>query len=204
MDPAEVPARYRRRLEGLTLSTSAVKIWLGLDVDPRNLADLGYETLWRSSWQPGDPLGDSLGIHLPHVVDPSACPAGTGVVAITCPHPPVGDQDSADDSGTTLRDRLVDTVEQALLPGLSRHIAVESVATPRTFHRYTGAPGGAILGYSHSPQQAGLRRPGARTPIHGLVLSSAWVFPGGGLTATLMAGSLAAREVLGRGGPGRT
>ncbi len=193
----DLPARYRARHADLALSTSAVKVWLGLDRDPRALAALGYETTWRGTWSSEPVLGQALGVHLPHVVDPSCCPDGTGIVAITAAHPPTGEQPLDAAARDHLRDRLIDAVERALLPGLRDCIRVQSVATPQTFHAYTGAPGGAILGYRHSPAQGGLRRLGARTPLKGLLLSSAWVFPGGGLTATLMSGALAARGVIG-------
>ncbi len=199
--PEALPSAYRARLAGLALSTSAVKVWLGTDRDPRELAPLGYETLWRGSWDTPHAFGDALGVHLTHVVDPTACPAGHGVVAITASHPPTGEEPLSTLSRQALRDTLVERVERALLPGLSGIIDLESVATPQTFHRYTAAPGGAILGYRHSPEQAGLRRLSSRTPFDGLTLASAWVFPGGGLTATLLSGTLAARSILGARAP---
>jgi prolycopene isomerase len=197
MAPDSLPTRYRRRLAAMTLSTSAIKVWLGLNRDPRELAPLGYETLWRRCWGSDHSFGDALGIHLPHIVDPSSCPPGGGIVTITAASPATGEAAMSTAKRRALKAQLIETVAARLLPGLAGHIAVDSIATPQTFHQYTGSPGGAILGFRHTPNQAGLRRLGAKTPIRGLLLSSAWVFPGGGLTATLMAGALAAREVLG-------
>ena len=65
-------------------------------------------------------------------------------------------------------DALIEAVERALLPGLSAAVRVVNVATPATFARYTGSPGGSIYDMAAVPGNYGLRRLPIRTPLPGL------------------------------------
>ncbi|MBN2797875.1 MAG: NAD(P)/FAD-dependent oxidoreductase [Deltaproteobacteria bacterium] len=92
-------------------------------------------------------------------------------------------------------------------PSLRPHLVYQELGTARTMRRYLRTPAGAIYGFEQSPDQIGRFRPGARTALPGLYLSSAWASPGGGFTGAMMAGISAARAVTdepkGQGPQGR-
>jgi all-trans-retinol 13,14-reductase len=97
-----------------------------------------------------------------------------------------------------------------ILPGFARWIADRVLAgaiprvfpalgkegRPATFARYAWTSGGAI----HGPA-VGTRHPPARTPIAGLVLAGAGVFPGAGVEAVVISGTIAADTLRPVAGP---
>jgi prolycopene isomerase len=76
-------------------------------------------------------------------------------------------------------DTILDKVER-LVPDLRKHIVVSELATPMTMRRYTLNPEGAIFGPSQIVYQSGLNRFKPDTPIKGLYLVGASIYPGGG------------------------
>ena len=84
------------------------------------------------------------------------------------------------------------------LPGLSSHIEVMEVGTPRTMEYMTLNPGGSIFGWDNTPEQSLLNRLPQKTPIDNLYLAGAWTFPGGGQSAVLASGRMAALKILAR------
>ncbi|MBU1429580.1 NAD(P)/FAD-dependent oxidoreductase [Myxococcota bacterium] len=78
-------------------------------------------------------------------------------------------------------------------PRLEPHLVYQEMATAKTVKRYLNTPGGAISGFDQIPSQAGGRRAGARTPLPGLYLASAFAQPGGGFTGAILAGQNAFR-----------
>ena len=73
---------------------------------------------------------------------------------------------------------------------------VLEIATPVTFERYTGNPGGAIYGGAIRGGVLDGWRPGARTAIDRLYLAGAWTQPGAGFTTVLRSGRRAAHAVV--------
>lgn len=92
-------------------------------------------------------------------------------------------------------DRLLHQAD-LVLPGLSDHVEVMSVATPVTMKRYTRNLNGSIMGWENSPQQSMFRRMQHATPIKNLYMASAWTFPGGGVNGATLGGSTAADTIL--------
>ena len=84
---------------------------------------------------------------------------------------------------------VVAEAEQAL-PGLRGHIVYRQEGSPATFARYAWTTGGAIYGGS-----LGQWQPPARSPVEGLVLAGAGVFPGAGVEAVVISGTLAADAI---------
>jgi all-trans-retinol 13,14-reductase len=199
----QVEGRFLRRLRSMTLGTSAVKVWLGLDVDPRTLGLLAYETFLRASYTMGllQPPGD-FSVVAPHLLDPGCCPPGHGVLSLTAgvwaeAPPPGQEQEAVKDreAANALADELIEHLDRRLLPGLSDHVVVRTVATPSTFQRYSGSPGGSIHGFGSTPTQSGPRRMGVRTPVGGLFQVGAWVYAGSGFVPSLLSGLIAARAI---------
>jgi len=83
---------------------------------------------------------------------------------------------------------LIDKVEKAVLPGLSKAIEVMEIGTPLTNVRYTGNHRGAIYGWDQTVDNSTPRRLGHTTPIKNLYLSGAWTNPGHGYGAVISSG----------------
>jgi all-trans-retinol 13,14-reductase len=83
---------------------------------------------------------------------------------------------------------LIQRVENKLLPGLSKAIAVKDVGTPLTNLRYTGCYRGAIYGWDQTLNNSGGTRIGHATPIKNLYLAGAWSTPGHGYGAVIYSG----------------
>ncbi len=91
--------------------------------------------------------------------------------------------------------KLIKRIEK-ILPGLSSHIEVLEVATPRTDEHYTLNYKGSIYGWANTVEQSMMNRMPQTTPIDNLLLASAWTFPAGGQSAVILSGLTAARMIL--------
>lgn len=177
---AYLPRAFTRRIESLRPSTSMIGVTLGVDYVP----DAAPVTQVRTAH-------GQVSIAIPSRVDPGLAPPGHSSISLLSLEP-------ADTEGRWNRrapdyrerkraagDRLIDLAEVAL-PGLRRHIVYRQDATPATVARYAWTPGGGIYGPAHG------WRPPARSPIEGLVLAGAGVFPGPGVEAVVISGVIAA------------
>lgn len=82
------------------------------------------------------------------------------------------------------------------LPGLTGHIEVLEVATPKTMERYGLFPEGAVYGFTQTVEQASHNRLSQKSRIKGLFLTGAWTQPGAGVHGCLISGKDAADTVL--------
>ena len=88
--------------------------------------------------------------------------------------------------------RLIRTVENRYLPGLSARIKVIEAATPFTLERYTANERGATYGLAPTPGQFGIGRPANRTPLSGLYLAGHYTRPSHGLVGAALSGRFVA------------
>ncbi|HET7874510.1 MAG TPA: NAD(P)/FAD-dependent oxidoreductase [Methylomirabilota bacterium] len=176
-----LPRDFARRMEETRPSASAFAVFLGVDYVP----DVEPLTIHSAE-------GEGLAIAIPSKVDPSLAPPGHASVTLLTLIPAT--EAAAWDRkapGYAARkrahgDRLITRAEHAL-PGLSAHIVYRQDGTPASFARYAWTTGGAIYGPA-----VGQWRPPAKSPIEGLVLAGAGVFPGAGVEAVVISGTLAA------------
>ena len=184
----QVPPDFLARVESLEPSTSAFSVFLGLDCVP----DLEPITIVA-----GD--GQGLAIAVPSRVDPSLAPPGHSSVTLITLIPPqaAGEWNRKAPGYSDLKrrtgDGLIARAERAI-PGLREHIVYRQDGSPATFARYAWTTGGAIYGPA-----AGSWRPPAKSPVERLVLAGAGVFPGAGVEAVVISGTLAADALC----PGR-
>ena len=82
-----------------------------------------------------------------------------------------------------------------VIPDVRGRIRVLRSATPSTFERYTGRPGGFVGGIVQRPSVVALRAPGHR-PEPGLFLAGDHVFPGQGTVGTALSGINAYRDAI--------
>jgi phytoene dehydrogenase-like protein len=95
-----------------------------------------------------------------------------------------------------MADILIQRVEKALLPGLSKSIEVRDASTPLTVVRYTGHHRGAIYGWDQTVNNSGNVRVGHGTPIKNLYLAGAWSRPGHGYGAVIPSGLECFSEIM--------
>ncbi|WP_322796517.1 NAD(P)/FAD-dependent oxidoreductase [Tepidiforma sp.] len=93
-----------------------------------------------------------------------------------------------------LEQRLLSAV-RAVIPDVDDRVLLLRSATPATYQRYTGRPGGFVGGLRQVPSVVALRAPGRRYGP-GLVLAGDHTFPGQGTVGTALSGMNAARDVL--------
>ena len=176
--PEHLPRAFARRVERLRPSASAFVVFLGVDYIP----DVEPITVQAAG-------GDGLAIAIPSRVDPSLAPPGHSSVTLLALTRGAAWDRRAPGYATLKRrtgDRLIALAERTL-PALRSHIVYRQDGSPATFARYAWTTGGAIYGPAAGPW-----RPPAKSPIEGLVLAGAGVFPGAGVEAVVISGTLAA------------
>jgi len=92
--------------------------------------------------------------------------------------------------------RLIRSVEESLLPGLSAAIEVKEIGTPLTNLRYTGNTRGAIYGWDQTVSNSGQARLPHKTPIRNLFLAGAWTRPGHGYGGVIWSGLECFGEIM--------
>lgn len=128
-----------------------------------------------------------------HNFDASMAPAGKTVVRVMF--------DSAFDFWRKLRedeaaytaekDRIADALVSALdrkFPGLSALVEMRDVATPLTFHRYTGNWQGSFEGWQITPGNWKKFMKKTLPGLRDFYMCGQWVEPGGGIPAVAMSG----------------
>ncbi|MEM9027795.1 MAG: phytoene desaturase family protein [Pseudomonadota bacterium] len=124
----------------------------------------------------------SLYLHRPTATDPSFAPDGCDSFYVLCPVPNLNGGLNWAEEGPALRDRIVDALDESLLPGLRETITSDFFMTPADFETdylsYAGA------GFSIAPyftQSAWFRFHNKSESIDNLYLVGAGTHPGAGL-----------------------
>lgn len=181
---AALPADYVARLDALDPSASAFEVFLGLDCVP----DIAPMVMVERN-------GQGVGIMTPSKVDPSIAPPGhasvTLLTLIPAAEAATWDRKAPDYAHRKREfgDRLIALAEE-VIPDLRQHIVYRQDGTPASCARYAWTTNGAIYGPA-----AGQARIGMKTPIEGLYLVGAAVFPGAGVEAVIISGALAANAI---------
>ena len=92
-----------------------------------------------------------------------------------------------------MADQILNIVEKHF-PGIRAHIEEIEIATPLTYMRYLGTPGGAIYGFEQFTKDTNYFV-SPRSPIEGLYLAGAWA-GSGGFQPTLQSGIEAGKAVI--------
>ena len=211
--PGHIPARWTKRLRGADLYYSSFSIYLGLDCPPASLGlneeliRLTDDTVPPGERARGEAHSTLITLLSPSFRDPTLAPPGKGTLVIQCPAylayhnvwetgPGLARGEAYHTLMQTFASTLLDRVERALIPTLRRHIEVMEIATPVTFHRYTGNRGGSIMGHKPTRKNihAGLAR--LETPIHRLWLGGQWAEYGGGVPMATKAAVNASLMIL--------
>jgi phytoene dehydrogenase-like protein len=202
-----VPARYARTLASLRPSLSLLQLHIGLDCP---LAATGISNHITTVFPDADldkclcgretdlvPGGFS--IIAPTVSDDGAATPGKSVISV------LGGVSSAKWQAlpeSVYREEKKRSIEDLLCkidklyPAVRSHCAVIDCATPRTFERYTGNPGGAILGFDCSLGAHRKIMKVSHVPIRNVYCASAWTDRLGGYMQVVKAGIVAAEKCV--------
>lgn len=200
LDDDTIKAGYRKKLESLEKSVSAFQIYLGLDIPARDLGMTNAIISVNTTYNHEDNLnyslrGDydicSLELVDHSQIDPSLAPQGKGTLLIMTLDSYANWSNLAEDEYKKKKieaaNKLIMRAEK-YLPGLSGHIEVMEIATPKTMSRFGSSPEGAIYGFAQTIEQSGINRLAQKTKIKGLFLAGAWTEPGGGIHACFLSG----------------
>ncbi len=210
-----LPEAYAKRLEQMTIGLPAFAVYLGVNRDftetfPPGIHSYFVNPGYRQDqlfkyFHEGDPEHALFGIINYTMVDPTNAPKGKNVIAVVSimPYDYKGDwyESQSYEKYKALKEEVAGIYlkrAEALVPGLTEHIEVMEVGSPRTLEHYTLNPKGSIFGWEFCKEQSMMKRLPQKTPIKNLYLSGAWAFPGGGQSAVLMGGEWVAETILGR------
>lgn len=191
-----LPDSYLEKLKAFNPSTSAFVVNLGIDMDLKNLP-LSHMTLLLPTADPDDltfevkrmMCGDVGGFciaQIPTLTDSSLAPEGKHIInLITLPSYDCNKDWTNEDN--IIAEKMIYELER-LIPKVSDYIVHKSFITPFALEKYTLNYKGACYGWSHTPEQFGMKRPHQKTPLKGLFLTGHWTIPGGGVTASMISG----------------
>jgi len=132
------------------------------------------------------PKDFSLYLHRPTATDPSFAPTGCDSFYVLAPVPNLKAQIDWEQEGPKLRDRIVEALDQTILPGLHSSIRSDFFMTPEDFkHNYLSHLGS---GFSVAPvfsQSAWFRFHNRSEVLDNLYLVGAGTHPGAGVPGVL-------------------
>jgi phytoene dehydrogenase-like protein len=202
-----VPSSYLRSLAEAHIAVGTFNVYMGLDCPPSELGLTEHEFFinetydWDASYDAGFEIKKPpmWVITCYNIADPDFSPPGTTVAVITVVCDGVVWQSLAPERYREAKNRmareLIDASEK-YVPGLKDHLAVVEVSTPLTNMRYSGNPGGSILGFDFDVAGSPMFRLPNRGPLEGLYFGNAWVRMGGGFETAIGSGYLAFGEVM--------
>lgn len=194
-----LPRPYVSRVEKLRPSPSAFVLYMALD----RPAGLPERTFVRPSGRlPGDSLGiGGFALVSNAPLDPELAPPGTSdltmitMTRLSAEHCACMARQDYLAFKEQLTRIMLDYVEE-VVPGIRQHIVHAEAATPRTFYRYTWNTAGAIYGLEPETSTEDAQWPDRKTPIPGLWLTGASVWPGPGIEAVVISGTAVADEIM--------
>ena len=193
IQPSARQLSARLKLAGAQYSMGLFVLYFGTT---RHYPDVAHHTIWlgpryeellkdifHRKILPGD---FSLYLHRPTATDPSFAPEGCDSFYVLCPVPNLQSGIDWATEGPRLRDRIVQALEETMLPGLSSTITADFFKTPEDFKNDYLSTHGA--GFSIAPvfrQSAWFRFHNKAEGVRNLYLTGAGTHPGAGLPGVL-------------------
>jgi len=191
--PSKQAVSARLKLAGAKYSMGLFVLYFGTS---RTYPEVAHHTIWLGA-RYKELLDDifnkqvladdfSLYLHRPTATDPSFAPSGCDSFYVLCPVPNLQSGIDWSIQGPKLRNRIVNALEETLLPDLSSTIRADFFKTPRDFKEDYLSVHGA--GFSIAPifrQSAWFRFHNKGEGIENLFLTGAGTHPGAGLPGVL-------------------
>jgi phytoene desaturase len=197
-------AAMGRRLERMDWSMSLFLVYFGT---ARRYPELAHHTVVFGPRYEGLlhdvfhgahlPEDFSLYLHAPTITDPSLAPPGGEAFYVLSPVPHLGhapiDWSAA---GPAYADRILEWLEERLLPGLRESIVTRRIFTPLEFQGELNTFQGSAFSVAPKLTQSAWFRPRNRDPrIPGLYLVGAGTHPGAGLPGVINSAKATARLI---------
>jgi len=128
----------------------------------------------------------SLYVHRPTATDPSFAPAGCDSFYVLCPVPNLDADLDWTVEGPRLQQRIIDALDQTMLPELKQHVTADFYMTPEDFRDdYLSVAGAGFSVAPHFTQSAWFRFHNRAEGPEGLYLVGAGTHPGAGMPGVL-------------------
>ncbi|MFX0092315.1 MAG: phytoene desaturase family protein [Candidatus Hodarchaeota archaeon] len=136
-------------------------------------------------------------LHAPTRSDPDLGPPGCETFYILVPVPHLDANIDWKNEKHAFRDKVMNFLDEKILPGLLDNLAVEKILTPLDFRRDYLSYKGSAFQWEPSFTQSAYFRPHNRSKdVKGLYFASAGVHPGAGIPGVLLAGKVTWSLVL--------
>lgn len=135
----------------------------------------------------------SVYVHAPTRSDPSMAPVGQDAFYALSPVPNMRSGISWATEGAPYFDKLLESMEQRLLPGLRKHLITSRIMTPEDFQTTLRSADGAAFGPEPILRQSAYFRYHNRSSIRGLYFVGAGTHPGAGVPGVLSSAKLLER-----------
>jgi len=200
----ELPARWRQRQAATPACASFLHWHLALRDDDAGLADLPVHTVWVGDWQRGITAERNMVVlSMPSRLDAGLAPAGHQVLHGYTPANEPWELWQHLERGTPAYEALkrercgvFHQVFDQLLPDWRQRLVLELQGTPLSHRHWLRVHQGSY-GPAWPADQGTF--PGGATPIQGLVLAGAGVFPGIGVPPVAISGAQAAHRFVSAG-----
>ncbi|QGM21701.1 phytoene desaturase [Spiribacter sp. 2438] len=187
MQPAPMISRAKRAVARTSMGLFV--LYFGTD---RSYPDIAHHTIWLGE-RYKELLHDifnrkvlsddfSLYLHRPTATDPSFAPAGHDSFYVLAPVPNLEGEIDWSVEGPRLQQRIIEALEQSIMPGLSAHVRAPFYMTPEDFRSDYQSVHGS--GFSVAPlfrQSAWFRFHNRAEGLNNLYLVGAGTHPGAGL-----------------------
>jgi len=190
MRPELSDPKFLEKLKAADLYSSAVTVVIGLDCPAEELGFgeeliiISEDNIKRSDHNCGDPDKSDITVLAPSTRDKSMAPLNKGTLTIYAP----AYFSQFDNLGELYRqikkefaDILISRVEKKLSIDIRSHISVIDIATPKTYHRYTGNRDGIMMGARPGKNNYQAKIAHYKTPLENVYLSGHWANLGGGV-----------------------
>ena len=212
-----IPERKIKTVENSVQYKSGFTVSVALDCPAE---ELGFDeelillfknNLERHKHEEADPLHSKLNVLSPSARDKSVCPTGKGIVSIymnadfekydfwkteTDEHGNRVKGESYHALKEEIAQKMIERVNQEINPEFSKHILFYEVATPITYHRYTGNYKGTIMGAKPGKENMKNKVDSYFTGVENLLVGGQWAELGGGVPITSKAAMNATLIIL--------
>jgi len=208
IDRAHVPENVITEIKSRNVAISAFTMFIGYDCEPEELGitesmnflianpDTSAEKIINNMWNVGI-SDDFMAFSCYDITDPDFSPPGTCQTnTVTLKYGDAWlniDPHKYYDVKFQCAEGMLHRMEQ-IYPDLRKHIEEIEIATPMTFMRYLGHPGGSIYGYEQLIKDSLFFQPDRKSPIQGLYFAGSWAGDCG-FEPTLNSGKAVARSI---------
>jgi prolycopene isomerase len=199
-----IPEGYKKKIYAPEIGPSGFSVYMGLNASPQELGLKEHETFINkdddldAAYDSFRKIRDPRYIFTEYYnnINQTISHQGTSQLVLTTLQ--MGDEwqiiapDQYHKIKDNYADKMIQMVENTILPDIRQYIEVAEVASPLTYYRYSKNYNGAIYGYHQDVYNSPMMRLKSKTPIKGLYLAGAWTNFGGGFSTSILGGRVAA------------